>query len=307
MATRDYRLLDYFVQIVDNGSLRAAAERLHVSPPVISKALSDLELLTGVTLLIRGPGQLKLTDQGQQVYDQAKVMEASAAAAMAAVSATARNPSGKVAITTVSELSLHWLPGVIQDFVSHYPNVTPEIHAVDHIVDLKRSDCDIAIRAKFELNHSGHDTSAIARLPVALVCAPTWAPQQQTPTIKTLANIPYVAFTFRESNNIIFCRDRKSGRKRKIKVQPKMFINNGFIGRELAINGLGMAMVIEAGVRDDIEAGRLVKLAPELDFGSVALRLIYRDKYPSEPARAFVQFLLSGDRESDRQVKAVRR
>ena len=303
MASRDYRLLDYFVHIVDNGSLRAAAERLHVSPPVISKALSDLELLTGVTLLIRGPGQLKLTDQGLQVYEQAKIMEASAAAAMATVSATTVNPSGKVAITTVSELSLHWLPGVIQNFVSHYPNVTPEIHAADHVVDLKRSDCDIAIRAKFELSHTDQDASAIAHLPVALVCAPSWAPRQQTITGKALADIPYVAFTFRENNHLIFCRDRKSGRKRKIQVQPKMFINNGFIGRELAINGLGMAMVIEAGVRDDIEAGRLVKLAPELDFGSVALRLIYRDKYPSEPARAFGQFLITGGSESDRFIK----
>ena len=46
MFTRNYRLLAYFVEIVDCGSVRAAARRLFVSAPVVSKALADLDKIS---------------------------------------------------------------------------------------------------------------------------------------------------------------------------------------------------------------------------------------------------------------------
>ena len=65
MFTRNYRLLAYFVEVVNCGSVRGAARNLFVSPPVVSKALADLEAEVNATLLQRGKRRLDLTAEGK--------------------------------------------------------------------------------------------------------------------------------------------------------------------------------------------------------------------------------------------------
>jgi LysR family pca operon transcriptional activator len=98
MPARDYRLLAYFVEIVDAGSLREAARRLSLSPPVVSAALADLEALARTTLLRRGRRGAVPTREGAALYETASAMVTAARAAM--VPPPSANTSGRLAASS---------------------------------------------------------------------------------------------------------------------------------------------------------------------------------------------------------------
>ncbi len=64
----------YFVDVVDNKSFTKAGKKNFISQTAISQQISALEKLIGEKLLIRGSGEVKLTEYGKIVYDNACAM-----------------------------------------------------------------------------------------------------------------------------------------------------------------------------------------------------------------------------------------
>jgi len=60
----EIRVLNYFLAVVREGNITAAAQSLHVSQPTLSRQLMDLEEELGQTLLIRGNRHVTLTEEG---------------------------------------------------------------------------------------------------------------------------------------------------------------------------------------------------------------------------------------------------
>lgn len=65
------RVLRYFIEIVQEGNISHAAERLHISQPALSRQIMDLEDELGVTLFERGHRQITLTQEGHYLYERA--------------------------------------------------------------------------------------------------------------------------------------------------------------------------------------------------------------------------------------------
>ena len=63
--------LEYFVAIAEERQITAAARRLNISQPPLSYELRQLESELGVTLVVRGPRQARLTEAGQLLYQRA--------------------------------------------------------------------------------------------------------------------------------------------------------------------------------------------------------------------------------------------
>lgn len=68
----ELRHLRYFVAVVEHGSFRGAALRLHVSQPPLTRQIQQLEELLGVTLLQRKPRGIEPTDAGLVFFDEAR-------------------------------------------------------------------------------------------------------------------------------------------------------------------------------------------------------------------------------------------
>ena len=107
ISYQSLRRLAYFEAIAQAGSIRGAAQRLSLSVPVLSAALSELEEELNVTLAVRSTRSLELTDAGQRVYHDASLMME---AAFSALDHTDENQhlSGTVGVTMVAELALHF-------------------------------------------------------------------------------------------------------------------------------------------------------------------------------------------------------
>jgi len=71
----DIKHLQYFLEVVEWNSFSRAAEHLYITQPTISKMIKNLELELEVTLFERSRKQLVLTDAGQIIYEQAKLID----------------------------------------------------------------------------------------------------------------------------------------------------------------------------------------------------------------------------------------
>ena len=136
MNTGDFRLLYYFIEIVNAGSIRGAARKLGLSPAVVSAALSDLEAAVSATLISRTTRQMKLTDTGTAVFAKANDAVASVRAAMETPGQQPASLTGKVSITLPTELATIWLPPLLNRFRHLYPDVRTAVNADDAAVDL---------------------------------------------------------------------------------------------------------------------------------------------------------------------------
>ena len=118
------RQLEYFVTVGDAGSIALAADRLRVSSPTISAAISGLEAQFGLTLFVRRHAQgLSLTQAGRQVATQARAVLAEAGRLVEQAAEITGRVSGPLHVGCLLTFAQIVLPGLRRSFCDRYPEV----------------------------------------------------------------------------------------------------------------------------------------------------------------------------------------
>ncbi|WP_434050954.1 MAG: LysR family transcriptional regulator [Roseibium sp.] len=283
-SAQTLRRMTYFAAIAEAGSIRGAAEQLGLSVPVVSEALSSLEEELGVTLAVRTTRKLELTQTGAAFHDAVTRMLSAAREAVGTV-AQDRPVSGKISITLPVELAAHWLPERIASFQRQHSGVAFKIEANDEVTELKGSAFDMAVRAAYVTP---------ARIEQGFENLPLVAVASSVPKIRSGAGCKRViGLPFLKAYGVerIDIADAESRQLFELTYEKTIEINNRDAAIAMARQGMGFALVTEAAVRDDLNAGRLHNVLPGADFGNVSLRCLLRDRLPSPAAEAFRDFL----------------
>ena len=123
------RHLKIVVAVSEVDSLAQAAQRLHVSPAAVSKALAEVEAVFGDALFERGRGWLRLTPMGQAVLASARVVGAELEGLADVVQGLQDGYQGELSIGTRA-ISMHpFLAQAITAFTARYPRV--RIHLIE--------------------------------------------------------------------------------------------------------------------------------------------------------------------------------
>jgi Transcriptional regulator len=120
----NYRQFEVFVAVIECGSVTAAAEKLNLSQPAVSKSLKLLETELGIRLFLRGIKGLQATDEGRSLYLEASRMTDN----YAHLEGFARNlpqmEHARLEISCMPALSIFWLPQATAKFIHSYPDAT---------------------------------------------------------------------------------------------------------------------------------------------------------------------------------------
>jgi DNA-binding transcriptional LysR family regulator len=146
MEQMDWNLMRAFGATADAGSLSAAARKLGLTQPTLSRQVAALESALGVTLFERVGKRLALTATGAGLLDHARAMSASADAMALAAAGKAQDVSGLVCISATDAFCAFVLPDIIERIREQAPQITISIVSTDSISDLRRREADIAIR-----------------------------------------------------------------------------------------------------------------------------------------------------------------
>jgi len=138
--------METFVTVVEAGSFSAAARRLKLGQPAVSKSVAQLEEHLGARLLLRSTRGLMATDAGQRFYEHARRAIEEADHAEQAVRESSAGLSGRLRIgAAVTFARLHILPE-LKTFLDQNPNLQIDIILDDRSIDLLGEGVDVALR-----------------------------------------------------------------------------------------------------------------------------------------------------------------
>ncbi len=133
-----------FEAVARLSSFKAAAAELLVTSTAISHQIRQLEAYLAMRLLDRGPGGVRLTPAGRELFDATASGFAEIARATARLRATDTPPILTLTATTV--FLSHWLVPRLSQLHDALPDLELRLHASDQVVDLSPGGVDLAIR-----------------------------------------------------------------------------------------------------------------------------------------------------------------
>ena len=138
--------LRVFHAVAEAGSFTHAGERLTLSQSAVSRQISTLEDSLRVKLFHRHARGLKLTEQGEHLFETAHEVFAKLAMAEAHIADVKEKPQGTLRITTTVAFGSIWLTPRIKEFVELYPDIEVSLVLADTELDLSMREADAAIR-----------------------------------------------------------------------------------------------------------------------------------------------------------------
>lgn len=117
------RVLEYFLAVVEEQSITAASEKLHITQPTLSRQLREMEEDLGKTLFIRGRKKIILTEYGELVYRRAQEMIAISNQMLEELKTGDYNLSGNITIGTPDNKSIMYLLEVIKEMNLQNPDL----------------------------------------------------------------------------------------------------------------------------------------------------------------------------------------
>ena len=154
--------MEAFVLVVDSGSFSAAARRLDVGQPAVSKLVAQLEDRLGVKLLVRTTHGLTATEAGLNYYERARRSLQEAEEAELAARGAGSGLSGRLRVTAaVTFARIHLMPR-LPEFLARHPDLEVDILLDDRNIDLVQEGIDVALRMGRRLADSSLTARRIA-------------------------------------------------------------------------------------------------------------------------------------------------
>lgn len=119
----ELRQLECFAAVVEEGSISAAARKLHMSQPPLSLRMHQLEAECGVTLFVRGARQITLTEAGNLLFRYAREILELETAAGADLESLRRGRRGNIRLGLISSCGCRELYDGIKRFHALHPDI----------------------------------------------------------------------------------------------------------------------------------------------------------------------------------------
>jgi DNA-binding transcriptional LysR family regulator len=132
------RQFEYAIAVAAEGSVTAAAERLHVAQPSMSQQIRNLERDLGVQLFTRTPSGLVPTVAGRAFLREAEVAVSAARRARATARAGADELVGELAVAVQMGFGTRQLPGALGALRRRFPRVEITVFEEPSSAELER-------------------------------------------------------------------------------------------------------------------------------------------------------------------------
>lgn len=291
--TTDLAGLAELARVADRRSFTAAAAELGVTPSAVSQAISALEGRVGVRLLQRTTRKVGLTEAGARFLAHLRPALDGVDAAFASLDELRARPAGTLRLTLSRLAHRAVLEPALAAFLATYPDLRVEIAIEDGFTSIVDKGFDAGIRLGESVEKDMVSVRVTDDYRVAVVGAPAYFATHRKPKhprdLRAHDCIRYRQIT---SGTLYRWELTVDGRDVAIAVDGRIVTNDADIMVRAALDGLGLAHVIEHTVADALADGRLVRvLAPYCPrFPGLHLYFPSRRQLPAK-LRALVEFL----------------
>ena len=265
MNTPDpFRGIAVFMQVVQAGSFTLAAERLDMSKSGVAKSIARLEATLRVQLFQRTTRRLSLTDEGRQFSEGCLRASAELESAQGAVTARRQTLSGRLRIDLPVVFGRRWVLPALLEIAGEHPALDLDVSLTDRRVDLVEDGVDLVIRIG-----PLQDSATLVARPLGvqqavLVAHSDYLARHGPPqTLDDLHRHACITFGSGGQTRPWHFLDPK-GRSQPLAVRGRLGLNHSEAILDAVMAGHGIALLSDWLVADQLRAGRLVQVLPEV-------------------------------------------
>lgn len=280
-----------FMAVVDAGSFIAGGLSMGLSRSAAGKAVIRLEERLGTRLLNRTTRTLSLTDEGRVFYEHGLQVLATVDEAEASVGGRGGTPRGILRLTLPGAFGRIVILPLLQRYLEAWPELQAEVSLTDRLVDVVDEGFDLAIRIGVTTSDTRLVSRTIARYKALLCASPSYLAGRDEPRdIDALATHDCLFFSSRGQRQSWRFR-AGGGAWTRAQGRSRLRLDSADALRDAALAGLGIALLPDVLVADDVAAGRLRRVLPDLETDEVRIVAIYPSKRLLEPrVRRFIDF-----------------
>ncbi|MEZ7517645.1 LysR family transcriptional regulator [Psychrobacter sp. NPDC078370] len=279
-----------FVRIVEAGSITKAAEQLNIAKSAVSRRLKELEERLGSQLISRTTRQSKLTQAGEQYYQQVNnILRAVDAVNEHATDAPMRI-EGTLKMTAPLSFGLMHLNDVIDKYANKHPNLRFDLDFSDRRIDLIEEGYELAIRIG-ELQDSSYQAKKLALIRCVICASPDYLARMGTPeTLDDLDNHALLQYSLGQTNSINLVDTE--GRSHHRTIDAKIKATNGEFLVDLAVKGHGITFVPTFIAYKQLALGELIPVFQHYQLPTLTAYAVYpKNRFLSQRCRYLIDFI----------------
>lgn len=286
----------YFARVVEARSFSDAARALKVSKSAVSARVARLEERLGVQLLHRTTRRLALTADGVRLYERCArvVAEADEAAEIAAGASGA--PRGVLRVHAPGGFAEAYLTARFAELMQLHPSVRIELRLGDHVPDLSVDQIDVAIVIAGRLTDSGLTTRKLGALRMTACAAPAYLRRKGIPfRPQDLVLHDCMSHAIRQSEDVVFQTAEGAVSMTSL---SRLVTDDARFLRAAALAGLGIVVLPEFLVADELATGRLHRVLDDSLTASLAVHALHpHGKHAPASVRVFLDHLTTAFRD----------
>lgn len=295
MSDATLRQLEYFIAAVEEGSVTAAAHRLHLSQSALSMALGELERALGVQVLVRHRRGVRPTRIGEQVLVDARRLLVDLDDLQTSARESQYGLTGRLMVGCYSTLSPVLLPPVLSEYIVRFPGVDLTFTEGPHetlIDSLRNGTLDLALLYDYGTEISAHrdDLSTemiVAAPPYVLLAEDHPLADCETVSLQQLADQPMILFSLPPGGDYFLSLFRAEGLEPRVRYRATNFeLVRSLVARRLGYSILSQRTTISVSY----EGRGFITRPLEGDHPGLAINAVtLAGAKLTRPAAAFVE------------------
>ncbi|WP_350648958.1 LysR family transcriptional regulator [Pseudomonas sp. HY13-MNA-CIBAN-0226] len=292
-----FQAMTVYVRVVESGSMTAAALQCAMSTTMVGNHLRALEQRLGVRLLHRTTRRQRLTEFGNAYYQRCLEVLGLVADSERLAEQSQDTPSGTLRITAPLTFGTEKLAPALSEFALRYPQVKLDVMLSNGRPDLLENGLDVAFRLG-AIEPSNVIARPLIDYTLTMCASPAYLARRGNPlTPLDLQQHDCLAFAYPAGDDwqSVAKHWRLSGPEGEVMVAVSgtLLINSSAGLHQAARTGMGIVMLPDALVEQDLASGALVALMPDYELPSRPMSLIYaQDRYRLPKLRHFVDFAM---------------
>lgn len=279
-----------FVRIVEAGSITKAAEQLNTAKSAVSRRLKELEARLGSQLINRTTRHSKLTQAGEQYYQQVNNILSSVDALNEHISDDPKRIEGTLKMTAPLSFGIMHLTDVIDDYANLHPSLKFELDFSDRRIDLIEKGYELAIRIG-ELQDSSYQAKQLALIRCVVCASPDYLKRKGVPeTLEDLKGHDFLQYSLGQTSNIELID--KEGEKHYHTLNAKIKATNGEFLVDLAVKGHGITVMPTFLAYKKLASGELQTILKQYHLPTLSAYAVYpKNRFLSQRCRYLIDFI----------------
>jgi DNA-binding transcriptional LysR family regulator len=282
--------MNVYVAVAEEEGFAAAARRLQMSPPAVTRAVATLEEQLGVKLLNRTTRYVRTTEAGLRYLEDARRILSDVETADEAAAGINAEPRGHLAVTAPVQFGRMFITSGIVDYLQRYPETEVSALFLDRVVNLLEEGLDVGVRIG-ELPDSSMRALRVGSVRLILCASPDYlqrcgAPQQPDDLLQ------HSLIASRSGSDALHWRFETANGVRPLRIRPRLTVTTNDAAIEAALQGFGITRLLSYQVAPHLATGKLKIILEDFEPASLPIHILHREgRFASAKVRAFIDLM----------------